>query len=63
MEDELYMTRMAWTEFRGQRVNIHEPDEHVKTVVGLAIIDAKAIHDGLSGKDQVQNMIEKRTAI
>jgi len=63
MEDELYMTRMAWAEFQGQRVNIHEPDEHVKTVAGLAIIDAKAIFDGLSGKDQVQNMIEKRTAI
>ena len=48
MEDELYMTRMAWAEFRGQRVNTHEPDEHVKTVAGLAIIDAKAIYDGLS---------------
>ena len=63
MEDEMHMVRLAWAEMTGVIVNLSEHDEAVKQIRGVAIIDAKAIFDALTGKNQTHDMSEKRTAI
>jgi hypothetical protein len=55
--------RLELAELQGERVNLERVDEHVKTVPGIAVIDAKSIYDTLTAKQQAQNMVEKRTAL
>ena len=59
----MHMVRLAWAEMCGVVVHLTEHDQAVKTVKGVSIIDAKAIYDALTGKNQTHNMTEKRTAI
>ena len=63
MEDEMHIVRLMWAEFEGQIVVLADHDAHVKTVPGIAIIDAKAIYDALAGKTQALGLVEKRTGI
>ncbi len=49
MEDDLFMTRLGWSELQCQMVYIHDSDQHVRTVEGTAVLDAKAIDDALTG--------------
>ena len=63
MEDEMHIVRLMWAEFEGQLVQLADHDEHVKTVPGIAVIDAKAIYDALAGKTQTLGLVEKRTGI
>ena len=43
MEDELHMVRLCLAEMQGQIIDLHVADEHVASIPGIAVIDAKAI--------------------
>ena len=63
MEDEMHMVRLELTEFTGTIVELDEHDSHVSSVPGVAILDAKAIYDALTGRNQAHSLLEKSTAI
>ena len=63
MEDEMHMVRLAWAELSGYEIDLHHHDDYVRKVPGTAVIDAKAIYDALSGRNQTHNMAERRTAL
>jgi len=62
-EDELHLVRAAWHEISGGTVNVGEPDETVKQVPGIVIVDAKSIYDTLTSRNQPLQLGEKHTAL
>jgi hypothetical protein len=62
-EDELHLVRGAWAEFNGLVLNLDAPDETIRTVPGVVVIDAKSIYDTLTSQNQPLQLQEKRTAI
>ena len=62
-EDELHLVRAAWAEFNGMVLNLDAPDETIRSVPGVVVIDAKSIYDTLTSQNQPLQLQEKRTAI
>ena len=63
MEDELYMVRLAWSEFSGKRVNIDDPDAAVRSVRGIAVVDARGMYDALVCRIQLNQLDDRRVAL
>ena len=47
----------------GGTVHVSDPDETVRQVPGIVLVDAKSIYDTLTSKNQPLQLSEKRTAL
>ena len=59
----MYFVRLQWAEFSGQLIDFRNAEAHVRSIPGLAVIDAKSIYDVINSNNQVQGLTEKRTAV
>ena len=62
-EDELHLTRAAWFEMNGGTLDLNNPDDCIKQITGVAVVDAKSIYDTLNSQTQPLQLAEKRTAL
>ena len=62
-EDELHLTRLAWTEINGTQFDLNDVDSAIAGVPGTVVLDAKSIYDTLTSTNQPLQLQEKRTAL